>query len=106
MTRAELRSLADASFRRARTPRLGRPMSPAPWSVNGSAQPQQCLQRDGGHRAESTFTANPEVAGLGRMAERADPGEARGAAVLPGVAAAGVEIFLATKPTPRRTTCP
>lgn len=52
---------------------------------------------------ESTFTANPEVAGLGRMAEQQIKAKLAALPVLPGAAAAGVEIFLAMKPTPDKS---
>ena len=52
---------------------------------------------------ESTFTANPEVAGLGRIAEQQIKAKLAALPVLPGVAAAGVEIFLATKPSPEKS---
>ena len=52
---------------------------------------------------ESTFTANPEVAGLGRIAEQQIKAKLAALPVLPGAAALGVEIFLATKPTPERS---
>ena len=52
---------------------------------------------------ESTFTANPEVAGLGRMAEQQIKAKLSKLPVLPGAAAAGVEIFLAMKPTPEKS---
>lgn len=52
---------------------------------------------------ESTFTANPQVEGLGRMAEQQIKAKLAALPVLPGVAAAGVEIFLATKPSPDRS---
>ena len=52
---------------------------------------------------ESTFTANPEVAGLGRMAEKQIKAKLAALPVLPGAAAAGVEIFLAMKPTPDKS---
>jgi hypothetical protein len=52
---------------------------------------------------ESTFTANPEVAGLGRMAEQQIKAKLSALPVLPGVAAVGVEIFLATKPSPEKS---
>ena len=52
---------------------------------------------------ESTFTANPEVAGLGRMAEDQIKAKLASLPVLPGAAAAGVQGFLATKPSPERS---
>ena len=52
---------------------------------------------------ESTFTANPEVAGLGPMAERQIKARLAALPVLPGAAAAGVEIFLEMKPTPEKS---
>ena len=52
---------------------------------------------------ESTFTANPEVAGLGRMAEDQIKAKLASLPVLPGAAAAGVQIYLATKPTPEKS---
>lgn len=52
---------------------------------------------------ESTFTANPEVAGLGRMAEQQIKARLAALPVLPGAAAVGVEIFLATRPTPQKS---
>ena len=52
---------------------------------------------------ESTFTANPAVAGLGRMAEQQIQTKLSSLPVLPGAAAVGVEIFLATKPTPEKS---
>jgi hypothetical protein len=52
---------------------------------------------------ESTFTANPEVAGLGRMAEQQIKAKLAALPVLPSAAAVGVEIFLATKPTPEKS---
>ncbi|MEI7598854.1 MAG: DUF1615 family protein [Aestuariivirga sp.] len=52
---------------------------------------------------ESTFTANPEVAGLGRMAEQQILLKLSSLPVLPGAAALGVEIFLATKPAPEKS---
>lgn len=52
---------------------------------------------------ESTFTANPEVAGLGRMAEQQIKAKLAALPVLPGAAAVGVEVFLATRPTPEKS---
>jgi hypothetical protein len=52
---------------------------------------------------ESTFTANPEVAGLGRMAEQQIKAKLAALPVLPAAAALGVEIFLATKPSPEKS---
>ncbi|MFO1130781.1 MAG: DUF1615 family protein [Hyphomicrobiales bacterium] len=52
---------------------------------------------------ESTFTANPQVAGLGRMAEQQIKAKLAALPVLPAAAAVGVEIFLATKPTPEKS---
>ena len=52
---------------------------------------------------ESTFTANPEVAGLGRIAEQQIKAKLAALPVLPGAAAVGVEIFLAMKPTPEQS---
>lgn len=52
---------------------------------------------------ESTFTANPEVEGLGRMAEELIKAKLASLPVLPGAAAAGVQVFLATKPSPERS---
>lgn len=52
---------------------------------------------------ESTFTANPEVAGLGRMAEQQIKAKLAALPVLPGAAALGVEVFLATRPTPEKS---
>lgn len=51
---------------------------------------------------ESNFTANPEVPGLGPMAERQIQAKLAKLPVLPGAAALGVEAFLALKPTPER----
>ena len=52
---------------------------------------------------ESNFTASPEVAGLGRIAEQQIQAKLTSLPVLPGAAALGVEIFLATKPTPENS---
>jgi hypothetical protein len=52
---------------------------------------------------ESTFTANPEVSGLGRMAEQQIKAKLSKLPVLPGAAATGVEVFLAMKPTPEKS---
>jgi len=52
---------------------------------------------------ESTFTANPEVAGIGRIAEQQIQAKLAALPVLPGAAAMGVQIFLATKPTPEKS---
>lgn len=52
---------------------------------------------------ESTFSANPEVADLGRMAERQIRTRLAALPVLPGAAAAGVEMFLATRPSPEKS---
>ncbi|PZF76227.1 DUF1615 domain-containing protein [Aestuariivirga litoralis] len=52
---------------------------------------------------ESTFTANPQVEGLGRMAEQQIEAKLAALPVLPGAAAAGVELFLATRPSPEKS---
>ena len=52
---------------------------------------------------ESTFTANPQVSGLGRMAEQQIKAKLSRLPVLPGAAATGVEAFLAMKPTPEKS---
>lgn len=52
---------------------------------------------------ESTFTPNPVVSGLGRMAEEQIKAKLASLPVLPGAAAAGVQIFLATRPTPEKS---
>lgn len=52
---------------------------------------------------ESTFTANPEVSGLGRMAEQQIKAKLSRLPVLQGAAATGVEVFLAMKPTPEKS---
>jgi len=52
---------------------------------------------------ESTFTANPEVAGLGHMAEQQIKAKLSSLPVLPGPAAAGAEIFLTMKPSPEKS---
>ena len=52
---------------------------------------------------ESTFTANPEVAGLGEMAEQQIKAKLSSLPVLPGAATAGAEIFLAMKPSPDKS---
>lgn len=52
---------------------------------------------------ESTFTANPEVKGLGPMAEKQIKAKLASLPVLPGAAAQGVEVFLALKPTPEKS---
>lgn len=103
MTRAELRSLA------------GRVVPPGKDAPGWAADVASALEVNGIRPSrsnvcsvmavigqESTFTANPEVAGLGRMAERQIQAKLAALPVLPGVAAAGVEIFLATKPTPEK----
>ena len=52
---------------------------------------------------ESTFTANPEVSGLGRMAEQQIKAKLSRLPMLSGVAATGVDVFLAMKPTPEKS---
>lgn len=52
---------------------------------------------------ESTFTANPVVTGLGRMAEQQIKAKLSRLPVLSGAAATGVEVFLAMKPTPEKS---
>ena len=52
---------------------------------------------------ESTFTANPEVKGLGPMAEKQIRAKLASLPVIPEAAAQGAEIFLAMKPTPEKS---
>lgn len=52
---------------------------------------------------ESTFTANPQVKGLGPMAEKQIKAKLASLPVLPTAAAQGAELFLATKPTPEKS---
>ncbi|MFN4141298.1 DUF1615 family protein [Aestuariivirga sp.] len=52
---------------------------------------------------ESTFTANPEVKGLGRMAEKEIEEKVRSIPLLPAGAHAGVHLFLATRPSPEKS---
>lgn len=52
---------------------------------------------------ESTFTANPEVKGLGPMAEKQIKARLASLPMLPGAAVQGVEVFLALKPTPEKS---
>ncbi len=52
---------------------------------------------------ESSFTTNPEVKDLGRLAERQIKAKLASLPVLPGAAVQGVEMFLALKPTPEKS---
>jgi hypothetical protein len=52
---------------------------------------------------ESTYTANPVVNGLGRIAEDAILEKLKALPVLPGAASAGVEWFLRNRPTPEKS---
>jgi hypothetical protein len=52
---------------------------------------------------ESTFTANPEVKGLGPMAEQQIKAKLANLPVLPTAAAQGAELFLAMQPTPEKS---
>jgi hypothetical protein len=52
---------------------------------------------------ESTFTANPQVKGLGRMAEREIAEKIRSIAILPSAAIQGVNWFLESRPTPDKS---
>lgn len=52
---------------------------------------------------ESTFTANPEVRGLGKMAEGEIMAKLEDIPVLPGTAAQGARWFLESKPSPEKS---
>ena len=52
---------------------------------------------------ESTYTANPEVKGLGRLAEKEITAKLSALPLLPGAAVEGVKLFLAAKPTPEKS---
>ena len=52
---------------------------------------------------ESTYTANPEVKGLGRLAEKEITAKISALPFLPGAAVEGVKLFLASKPTPEKS---
>jgi hypothetical protein len=52
---------------------------------------------------ESTFTANPEVRGLGKMAEGEIMAKLESVPVLPGAASHGVKWFLENRPTPDKS---
>lgn len=52
---------------------------------------------------ESTFTANPEVKGLGPMAEKQIKAKLASLPVIPDAAAQGAALFLAMKPTPEKS---
>lgn len=103
MTRAEVRALAG---------RVVPPGKDAPgWAADISAALEVNAIRPSRSNVcsvmavigqESTFTANPEVAGLGRIAEQQIKAKLSKLPVLPGAAAAGAQIFLAMKPTPEK----
>ncbi|WP_373505133.1 DUF1615 family protein [Aestuariivirga sp.] len=52
---------------------------------------------------ESTFTPNPEVKGLGRMAEKEITGKLGSVPLLPGPAAQGAKWFLENRPSPQKS---
>lgn len=52
---------------------------------------------------ESSFTANPEVKGLGAMAEKEIADRLESLPALPGTAALGVKLYLARKPSPQNS---